>query len=78
MTLVKGDRFIHYGKNKTVKGVVEKVTERVAFDLVYGVKVTKITITSKDGEKFDSNQCRKIVGDILPNFIKKLRNLRFT
>jgi hypothetical protein len=73
--LQKGDRFIHYGRHKTIKGVVEKVVEGTTFDLIHGVKTEKLTIVSETGERFDHNKCRKIVGDLMPKFIRKIRQL---
>ena len=70
--LKKGDRFIYYGHPKTVKGVVDQVNERVTLDLIHGVKIIKTTIVSEKGERFDSNQCRKIIDDLLPRFIRRL------
>lgn len=71
--LQKGDRFIHYGQQRTVKGVVEKVVEGTTFDLIHGVKTAKITVVSETGEKFDHNECRKIIGDLMPKFIRKIK-----
>jgi hypothetical protein len=73
--LKRGDRFIYYGRHKIVKGIVEKVTEKVAFDLINGVKIIKITVVSNSGEKFEGELCRKIESDLLPRFIRRLRNI---
>lgn len=75
MTFVKGDRFIYYGKPQTVLGIVEKVNKKFAFDLIHGVKIVKLEIVSEKGEKFDSNLCRKIERDLLPKFVRRLKNL---
>lgn len=72
MILVKGDRFIYYGDDRTVKGVVDRVVERSALDLIHAVKITKVEIFSESGERFDLNKCRKIEKDLLPSFIRRV------
>jgi hypothetical protein len=75
MTLEKGDRFIYYGRPKVVKGIVQKVTESVTFDLIHGVKTIKVTLVSEAGDKFDAALCRKVTGDLTPGFIIKLKRV---
>lgn len=71
----KGDRFIFYGKNKVVKGIVERSFEKVTYDFMNGVKVSTPYIVSEEGEKYNEKMCLKIESDIGLSFLRRVLRL---
>jgi len=73
--MVKGERFIFYGKSGVVKGVVASSFEKVTYDLKHEVKVITPYIVSTDGETYNEKLCLKIKSDIPLSFLRKLLGL---
>jgi hypothetical protein len=70
----KGDRFVFYGKCGIVKGTVENIVEKSAIDVPHGLKVIRTYIVSESGEKFDTRDCLKLEKEMLPAFLRKIKN----
>lgn len=73
--MVKGERFIFYGKSGVVKGVVASSFEKVSYDLKHEVKVITPYIVSTDGETYNEKLCLKIKSDIPRSLLRKVLSL---
>lgn len=73
----KGDRFIFYGKTKTIKGVVSNQYEKTTYDLRNKVKVIVPYIVSDTGKTYRESMCLKIESDIGPNILRKLLGILY-
>jgi hypothetical protein len=71
----KGDYFVYYGKTESLVETVDQILVKSSIDLRHGVRVERIYIISVSGKTYDSRDCAKITGKVLPNFIRKLRQL---